>query len=176
MSARPLAFSHPLRVPECPEPPAPVGVVSALGAHRLATGAAMSLHPARAGRLRVLAGRAWVTLGGPYTGHGNELGDVFLQAGDHLAVPQDARVVVEAVPDASGRALRFEWCETVGVAPGTRPGRLQTEVLAPARDLFGALGRSAQALWRLTWGLLGYADMLVAGRGRVLSRWESNPP
>jgi hypothetical protein len=176
MSARPLAFSHPLLVPECTEARAPKALLPVLGGHRLANGSAMSLCPGRAASLRVLAGRAWVTLGGPYTGHGNDLGDVFLQAGDRLAVPAGARVVVEPVPDASGHALRFDWCESVAVGPGAHTSRLQTEVLAPARDLAVALGRSAQALWRLTWGLLGMSDLLVAGRGRVLSQWESNPP
>ena len=45
---------------------------------------------------------------------------------------------------------------------------------------FGFLMAIGVALGRLSWGVLGYAaylsSYLVAGRGRVLSRFESNPP
>jgi hypothetical protein len=176
MSARPLAFSHPLLAPECIEAPATKIAALGPGGRSLTGGAAISLRPARAGQLRVLSGRAWVTLGGPYAGRGNELGDVFLAAGDSLAVPAGARMVIESAPDRSGQALRFDWCEAVAAKPAVRPGRVQREVLAPARELVLTLRQSARALWRLTWGVLGLADLLVAGRGRVLSRWESNPP
>jgi hypothetical protein len=176
MSARPLAFSHPLLVPECIGAAATRTAAPGPTGHALAEGVATSLYPARAGQLRVLSGRAWVTLGGPYRGRGNELGDVFVAAGGSLAVPAGARLVIESAPDLSGEALRFDWCEAVAANPAVRPGRVQREVLAPARELALTLLQSARALWRLTWGVLGLADLLVAGRGRVLSRWESNPP
>lgn len=49
--------------------------------------------------------------------------------------------------------------------------------LAPGRCTPGA-GRAlvALVLGRLLAGIAGYADYLVAGRGRVLPPLESNPP
>jgi hypothetical protein len=176
MFARPLVLSHPLLAPECIGA-GPTNVHAPVaGGRALAEGVAISLRPARAGQLRVLSGRAWITLGGPYAGRGNELGDQFVAAGSSLAVAPGARLVMESAPAASGRPLRYDWSETVVTNPVAPPGRLQREVLVPARELGQALGLSAKALWRLTWGVLGLTDLLVAGQGRVLSRWESNPP
>jgi hypothetical protein len=135
MSARPLAFSHPLLAPECIEAGSTKMLAPVSAGHPLAEGVAISLRPARAGQLRVLSGRAWVTLGGPYTGHGNEQGDQFVAAGNSLGVPAGARLVIESAPDLSGQALRFDWCEAVAAKLAARPGRVQREVLAPAREL-----------------------------------------
>jgi len=49
-------------------------------------------------------------------------------------------------------------------------------VVAPSRELATALGQATLAFGRLLRGVLGYTEFLVAGRGRVLSRFESNPP
>lgn len=46
----------------------------------------------------------------------------------------------------------------------------------PLRQLGQALMLSARALGRLLAGIAAHADYLVAGRGRVLSPLESNPP
>ena len=65
-------------------------------------------------------------------------------------------------------------------APVQAPSRWQAEVGVPGRELAHALQCTTVALGRLSWGVLGYAaylsSYLVAGRGRVLSRFESNPP
>ena len=64
--------------------------------------------------------------------------------------------------------------------PTRAPTRWQREVAAPGRELGQALSGTAAALGRLAWGVAAYtaylAGYLVAGRGRVLTRFESNPP
>ncbi|MGC4395008.1 DUF2917 domain-containing protein [Hydrogenophaga sp. T2] len=136
-----------------------------VGAHR-----ALSLYPADDSCLSVLSGRAWVTLNLPHVPEG--LGDHVLQAGDTLHVPAGAHLVME--PWASGEAVRFDWCVLPVAVPA--PGRFQREVGAPTRELAQALGQVVLAFGRLARGVLGYGEFLVAGRGRVLSRFESNPP
>lgn len=136
-----------------------------VGAHR-----ALSLYPANDSRLSILSGRAWVTLNLPHVPAG--LGDHVLQAGETLPVPAGAHLVME--PWASGEAVRFDWC--VLPAGVKAPNRFEREVAAPTRELALALGQVALALGRLARGVLGYGEFLVAGRGRVLSRFESNPP
>ena len=63
-----------------------------------------------------------------------------------------------------------------GRALSPHPTRWQAAVVQPWRVLGLALGTAALALGRLRAGVAGYADYLVAGRGRVLSPLESNPP
>ena len=140
-----------------------------LAAHR-----AISLRPDEPSRLHITQGRVWVTLNAPHVAGG--LDDHVLGAGQSLDVPAGAHVVMEpwAAPDAL--PVRFDWC-VVPVplrAPATH--RFGREVVAPSREFVQALGQAGVALWRLVRGLLGYADHLVAGRGRVLTPWESNPP
>lgn len=173
MFARLPVFLHMLLSPDSAAAQAPN--VAAIPRHwqTFAAGLALSLRPKQAATMQVVTGRAWVTLGGPYVGHDDESGDLSLEAGDRLAVPVGARVVVEAASTAKADPLRFDWCEPSLIQSDVRPSR---EVLAPAGDLMKALGQSTMALGRLTWGVLGLADVLVAGRGRVLSQWESNPP
>ncbi|WP_372662918.1 DUF2917 domain-containing protein, partial [Hydrogenophaga sp.] len=148
-----------------------------VGSWKLAAGAALSLHPRRAGCLRLAAGRVWVTLGGPYAGHGNERGDLFLQAGESVAVPAGARLVVESVQAPAMGPARFDWSEhaEAKVGVGARPSRFQSQVVCPARDLVQALAQAGGALLRLFGGVFGYGEYLMAGRGRVLPHWESNP-
>lgn len=136
-----------------------------VGAHR-----AISLRPVEDSRLRIIAGRAWVTLNLPHQADG--LGDHRVGAGETLLVPAGAHLVME--PWRSGDALRFDW----SVVPQAQamPQRFARDVVAPSRELGVALAHAALAFGRLLRGLLGYAEFLVAGRGRVLSRFESNPP
>jgi len=136
-----------------------------VGAHR-----ALSLRPATDSRLSILGGRAWVTLNLPHVAQGP--GDQVLKAGDTLSVPAGAHLVME--PWVRGEALRFDWCVLPEAVKA--PGRFQREVAAPTRELALALGQVALALGRLARGVLGYGEFLVAGRGRVLSPFESNPP
>jgi hypothetical protein len=44
------------------------------------------------------------------------------------------------------------------------------------RDLVHGLGLSLRASGRLLTGVLGYARLIAAGRGRVISVLESNAP
>lgn len=136
-----------------------------VGAHR-----AISLRPAEDSRLEITTGRAWVTLNLPHQPEG--LGDHRLCAGESLLVPAGAHLVME--PWTNGEALRFDW--TVVPQADARPQRFSREVVAPSRELAAALGQATLAFGRLLRGVLGYTEFLVAGRGRVLSRFESNPP
>lgn len=136
-----------------------------VGAHR-----AISLRPAEDSRLQILAGRAWVTLNLPHKPDG--LGDHHVGAGETLQVPAGAHLVME--PLHGGDALRFDWSVVPQVQ--VRPQRFARDVVAPSREFAAAMAQATLAFGRLLRGLLGYAEFLVAGRGRVLSRFESNPP
>ncbi|MCU0942024.1 MAG: DUF2917 domain-containing protein [Hydrogenophaga sp.] len=142
--------------------------------HLVAAHRAISLFPAEDSELCILNGRAWVTLNLPQVAGG--LGDIVLQTGETLRVPAGTHAVME--PWASGDALRFDWCVVPAneAAFGHGPQRFSREVAQPSRELAHALGQVAVAFTRLLRGLLGYSEYLVAGRGRVLSRFESNPP
>ncbi len=143
---------------------------------RLDARRAMSLRPKVPSRLYITQGRAWVTLGMPVKGAGNELGDHMLEAGQSLAVPVGARLVMEPWQPASTAPVRFEWCAEAEAIATEVPTRFGREVAAPTREMFAALGQAAWAFARLVRGLLGYSEFLVAGRGRVLTPYESNPP
>ncbi len=136
-----------------------------VGAHR-----AISLRPAEDSRLIVTTGRAWVTLNLPHQPDG--LGDHVVGTGESLFVPAGAHLVME--PWIRGEAERFDWA--VIPQAEARPQRFSREVVAPSRELAHALGQATLAFGRLLRGVLGYTEFLVAGRGRVLSRFESNPP
>ncbi len=85
------------------------------GCFRLEPGRAITLAPARPGRLRITQGSAWVTLGGPYQGPLNDQGDLFLQAGETLNVPAGARLVMEPLAlRGEGGAVWFDWSNCAG--------------------------------------------------------------
>jgi hypothetical protein len=153
-----------------------VACPAALQGWRLDARRAMTLRPQVASRLHITQGRAWVTLGVPHQGAGNESGDVMLAAGESLRVPAGARLVMEPWQPASAGPVRFDWCAEPEAQALARPDRFGREVVAPSRELAAALGQAGWALARLVRGLLGYSEYLVAGRGRVLTRFESNPP
>jgi Protein of unknown function (DUF2917) len=143
-----------------------------VGAWRLHPGHAMSLRPKQHAVLRVYCGRVWATLGqGAEAGAPDDGGDRFLGPGDVLSVPAGASLVMEpvAVPGDQG-PVHFDWSDAVAPAAS---GRFAREVGAPARELWSSLGHAAVALTRMVFGLLGYSEFLVAGRGRVLSPLES---
>jgi hypothetical protein len=152
-----------------------IGVAAARG-WRLDARRAMSLRPKVPSRLYITQGRAWVTLGVPTQGHGNELGDHMLEAGQSLAVPAGARVVMEPWQPAQATPVRFEWCGEAEAQVAEASSRFGREVATPTREMVVALGQAAWAFARLVRGLLGYSEYLVAGRGRVLTPYESNPP
>jgi Protein of unknown function (DUF2917) len=136
---------------------------------------AMSLRPLVPSRLHITQGRAWITLGQSHEGAGNVSGDLVLTAGESLVVAAGARLVMEPW-QSSGGPVRFDWFaepEAQTLAPVDRFGR---EVATPSRELAAALKQASVAFGRLMRGLFGYSEFLVAGRGRVLTPFESNPP
>lgn len=143
---------------------------SRAGAWRLHPGCAMSLRPRDAAVLRIRRGRVWVTLGVPGVASPEGSGDRFLQPGDALLVPSGARLVMESLDlSADAPPVCFDWSD----ASPAGAGRFGREVLAPARESAAALVQAGFALARVMRGLLGYAEFLVAGRGRVLTPLES---
>jgi hypothetical protein len=142
---------------------------------RLDARRAMSLRPQVPSRLHITQGRAWVTLGQAHQGAGNESGDLVLAAGESLAVPAGARLVMEPWQPGAG-PVRFDWCAEPETRSREQAGRFGREVVAPSRELGVALGQAGLAFARLVRGLFGYSEFLVAGRGRVLTPFESNPP
>lgn len=146
------------------------------GLWRLAAGRTVQLRPRRAGTLKVVCGRVWATTDAPLDRSARRLGDHVLGPGESLAVMPGERLVVESWGDTP---VRFDWVERAEAVPAL-PSRWQLEVAAPGRELGRALAGTAAALGRLGWGVAGYTayllGFLVAGRGRVLSRFESNPP
>ncbi len=124
--------------------------VSVPGCWKLAPERAFTLKPDQAGTLRITQGRLWATLDGPHHGPANDWGDVVLHAGAQLTLAPGRQVVVEPFGNAVNEPVYFSW--EPSVAPENQaPGRL--------------LSRFAAAL-----------KYFVAGKGRVLSRFESNQP
>lgn len=146
------------------------------GLWSLAAGRTVQMRPREASTLKVVCGRVWATTDAPLDRSARRLGDHVLGAGESLAVLPGERLVVEAWSDTP---VRFDWV-VHAEAPVQAPSRWQADVAAPGRELGRALGGTATALVRLLWGVAGYAGhlagFLVAGRGRVLSRFESNQP
>ena len=142
---------------------------------RLDTRRAMSLRPQVPSRLHITQGRAWVTLGQAPKGAANESGDLVLSAGECLTVPAGARVVMEPWQPSAG-PVRFDWCAEPEARSGVQAGRFGREVVTPSRELGVALGQAGLAFARLVRGVFGYSEFLVAGRGRVLTPYESNQP
>lgn len=140
-----------------------------LAAHR-----AISLRPTEPTRLRITEGHVWVTLNAPHVPCG--LDDHVLAAGQTLDIPAGAHVVMEPWSLRDARPARFDWCVLPLPLRAAGAGRFGRDVAAPSREFAVALGQAGWAFARLLRGLLGYTELLVAGRGRVLTRWESNPP
>ena len=149
-----------------------------LGARRT-----VSLLPKANGVLRIAQGRVWVTTGALQGLAGQpDSGDVVLHAGQVLPVPAGSHLVMECWPVHPGDTVRFDWSEQAAAQTAVE-SRFQRDVLGPAQDLVqalhtsaGALGRAAWAFARVLSGLAGYADHLVAGRGRVMSSLEAGQP
>lgn len=161
---------------------APANALPVVGLH-LATRRTVSFKPKAHSLLRITQGRVWVTSGGRQGLAGQaSSGDVVLHAGDELAVPAGAHLVMESWPVRPGDSVRYDW-STCAAEQATAAPRFQREVARPARDLghellaaASALGRAAWAFDRVLRGLAGYGECLVAGRGRVLPPLEDGPP
>lgn len=136
---------------------------------RLDARRAMTLRPSVPSRLQITQGRAWVTLGLPHEGAGNESGDHMLAAGESLVVPAGVRLVMEPWQPASDGPVSFDWTAEPSALGVVQPDRFHHEVAAPSRELAVALGQAGTAFVRLVRGMFGYAEYLLAGRGRVLT-------
>jgi hypothetical protein len=145
------------------------------GCWQLMPGRAVSLLPREAGVLRIAHGQVWATVDGPRTGHGNESGDQFLRAGQELAVGAGQRLVFEPWDAAQESPVYFEWTPEAA-AVTVNASCWHVSVVQPLRDLGRSLLMAGYALGRLVMGLACYSDYLVAGRGRVLSKLETNQP
>ncbi len=142
------------------------------GYWKLGAGRAMTLRPREWGTLCIAEGRVWLTVDGSARERLDLWGDHVLSAGDTLRLPPGSQVVVEAWHRQGDAPVRFDWVPQ----PAPALTRWQREVRQPMGDLVRALGAASAALVRLLGGLLAYGEFLAAGRGRVLSRFESNPP
>ena len=142
------------------------------GYWKLSAGRALTLTPREWGRLCIAQGRVWLTADVLSSDRAALAGDHVLSAGQSLLLPPGAQVVVEAWERAGGAPVHFQWMPQ----PSPALTRWQQEVVRPLNDLGRAGAVALQATWRLLAGLTGYAEFLVAGRGRVLSHFESNPP
>ena len=140
---------------------------AAMGGWTLAASRALALRPRKPFTLVLLQGAVWVTLTGPHAGHGNAHGDVFLQAGDSLAVPAGQRVVLEALGRAGEGGdgpVRFDWVP----APSAQAGSVwQQSVAQPLADLGQALRSAAAAAGRLVVGSGRFALHSIVPGARV---------
>jgi len=161
-------------------PSAHRSAASLAGLWHLAPRQALSLYPATDRELRIAQGRVWVTAGEHHGPKGWPVpGDWVLRQGDVLRVPAGAHLVMESWPEADGAAVRFDFavCEPALATPlPLQSSRFHRDVAQPARELGVALGQALRALGRLVVGIAGCADVLVAGRGRVLSPLEGGMP
>ncbi len=133
------------------------------GFRKLAPGRALGLQPHQAGLLRVAQGQMWVTLGVAPHGAGNELGDYFLRAGEHLAISPGQKVVLEPFERAQQQAVFFDWTPSPVLVQAS-VGQDAGAVTQPLRDLGQALGMVGVALLHLGSGLVAYGRQLVSGR------------
>lgn len=139
----------------------------------LPKGRAMTVRPRTAGVLRVVSGRAWATLDVSRHTPLLETGDHFVALGHDLQLRAGQRVVVEAWPYKGQEGIQLQWVAQPQTCLVTR---FQTNVVQPLRDVGQGLGLVVRALGRLVAGLANYANLLTAGRGRVLQGLESNAP
>ncbi|AVP58798.1 DUF2917 domain-containing protein [Pulveribacter suum] len=98
--------------------PQPVRLAAGAEVQTLELHQARSLRAAAAMQLRVLRGRAWVTLG---TGPGGWLeasGDALLHAGQCLQVQAGQQAVLEPL---GGEPLHYQWRRAGADAPAARP-------------------------------------------------------
>jgi Protein of unknown function (DUF2917) len=177
-----------------PAVPTLPGTTRQAGSWHLGRGHALHLRGKEAAVLHITAGRVWATLDGPHVGPANNQGDLVLVAGDHLTVPAGQSVVIEPWGRAAQNQVRpnpalqdeafFSWdplpadgaAGALGAARAASRSRLQLAVGDPLRELGRALWLVALALGHLVTGVAGLSEFLVAGRGRVLPRLESNSP
>lgn len=122
-------------------------------AHQFSIAAATGFCTPRAGALRLVAGRAWVTLD-----DGQD--HVLLAPGQALALPRGARVVAEAWQRTEGATLAWQ--------PQPRRGWRGLAAALAARALRGAAGalaawaRSAEAMARRSQGCMAAGESMAS--------------
>lgn len=145
----------------------------------LRKGQAQTFIPSAAGILRVKHGQVWATLNAsswspqPRWCPEIDAGDIFVMPGHDLALKAGQRVVLESWPVGDVAASRLQW-EPLPASQSSQ--RWQRSVVQPVHELACGLKVVVRALARLAAGLAGYAEFLVAGRGKVQSCLESNAP
>lgn len=142
-------------------------------AWQLPKGRAASLRPSVDGVLRVTQGRVWATRDVHPGSAVADLGDHMLGPDDTLVLRAGQGAVIESWPQDGAASVSIMWAPALHAPLATR---WQAAVVAPAQDLGRALAQALQAAVRLLAGLAGYTEFLTAGRGKVLSRLESNAP
>ena len=149
------------------------------GTWKLVAGRAITLNPRDDAVLRIAHGRVWVTFDTQQVGHGNELGDYFLSAGDQVTVQGGQRAVIESWGANPQETAYFRWdALPMSVRSPVRvASRWQLAVVQPLVDLRLALGLAGGALGRLALGLTGVvADLLPARADGGFSRAFSAQP
>jgi hypothetical protein len=129
------------------------------GVVQLVEGCPLSIRGARGLLLECAEGCAWCTLEGLSE-------DFILAKGKRLHVENNRHVIVQGLP----------YCAIRLVSEVPTSSRWSDKVIRPLHDLGWALLMAGNALGRLTAGLAGYSEYLVAGRGRVMSNLEANQP
>lgn len=146
------------------------------GTWKLGAGRAVTLLPRESGFVRIAHGRVWATFDGP---HENNRGDLFLCAGELLAVQAGQRAVIESYGSAHDAPAYFAWEPDTAVAPVAT--RWHAAVVQPLADLRLALASAGfalrgavAALGRLAAGVVGFALGRALGRpARALSAQSS---
>ncbi|MBC7436137.1 MAG: DUF2917 domain-containing protein [Bdellovibrionales bacterium] len=133
------------------------------GTWKLGEGRAISLHPREAAVLRIAHGRVWVTFDTQRVGHGNELGDYFLTAGEGLTVQAGQRAVIEPFGARPQDTAYFSWDALPAAvrSPVRAVSHWQLSVLQPLADLRSALAQAGGAVGRLVAGLAGLLPQLL---------------
>ena len=129
------------------------------GSIHLVEGTPLRLRGARGIHVECTEGMLWLTV----QGQGE---DFFLARGEQLCIPGDGLVLVEGSPSGTIR-LAIEVPSSI---------RWREAIILPLCDMGWAMRMVVSAFLRLFVGMASYGEYLVAGRGRVMSHFEANPP
>ena len=138
--------------------------VDASGNWLLQSGRAITLSPAAGGQLNVANGQLWVTLSDARTAwpwltpqarleRCATLKDYFLHAGESLAVPPGAQLVIESTGRSQTLPVAFAWSPAIIQAKQTAQPR-RAGVVQASSELAQALAQVARALRHLAVALL----------------------